>query len=181
MIAMLGLLLCLTFCLAPPVQAEPWLHVRVVEHGHDGETVRVNLPVSLVESLIPVLEEHGNVHRTYLEFEDHDLDIAELRQILTALRDAKDGQYITVESDDEHVRVEKTGEMLLVQVQDNDDDQQIHIRLRMEVLDALLSGGDKELNIRAALNALQSGEELVTVEGEDESVRIWVDESNESD
>ena len=46
---------------------------------------------------------------------------------------------------------------------------------------ALLSGSGDELNVQAALEELaRSGEgDLLTVTGDDETVRIWVDRSAE--
>ena len=51
------------------------------------------------------------------------------------------------------------------------------------MLDALLSGEGDELNIEAAIRALvEQGEgELVTVSGDDETVRVWVDNIAEAD
>ena len=52
----------------------------------------------------------------------------------------------------------------------------------MGVVEALLEGVETngELNLDAALEALAGfrGESLVTIESDDETVRIWIDESS---
>ena len=56
---LLSLLLSMT-TLAAPLAGELWLHVHVDERD-DGEDVRVNVPLSTIESLLPLLEEAGVV------------------------------------------------------------------------------------------------------------------------
>jgi hypothetical protein len=51
------------------------------------------------------------------------------------------------------------------------------VRIPAAVVDALLSGADERFNLGAALTALaKTGEgDLVTVNGNNETVRMWVD------
>ena len=53
----------------------------------------------------------------------------------------------------------------------------------LAVVDALLSAGEKEFDLLAALSALaEHGEgELVVVQDGSSSVRIWIDDKNTSD
>ncbi|MDM7915090.1 MAG: hypothetical protein QUU85_07465, partial [Candidatus Eisenbacteria bacterium] len=60
--------------------------------------------------------------------------------------------------------------------------QTVRIQVRMEVVDALLSGPEDELNLAAAVEAMQPEHgDLITVDGPDERVRIWVDDRNTTD
>jgi hypothetical protein len=179
-----------------------WIHIRVDSSDEDGERVRVNVPIELVQSLMPIVESHG-FHDGRAHLDGRDISKEELRQMVVALRDASDGEYVTVESKDENVRIAKQGNLFLVDVEDrsggrhhsdDDDDaedsggsysngsgsERVKIRLRTEVLDALLSGEDDDLNIEAAVAALRHQPEgdLVSVEGGDETVHIWIDEHN---
>lgn len=199
-----GILASLHFSLSPasptvtPASAEPWLHIKVVESAPDAETVRVNVPLSLVEAMAPLLDhaqdghddaegdedagdaEHTSRHRHHgVSFNNHHVTPAEMRAMLQAFRQAEDGEYVTVDGVDEKVRVTKSGGLFLVDVEDRGDErEQVKVRIRMEVIEALLSGGQDELNFRAAARSLRdfAGEDLVTVTSEDETVRIWIDE-----
>ena len=53
---LLGFGIVLFLGAAPALAAEKWIHVRVVEDGGSGDTVRVNLPLSAIEALIPHVE-----------------------------------------------------------------------------------------------------------------------------
>ena len=95
--------------------------------------------------------------------------------------------FVTVQEDDELVRVWKESGYLKVSVREGQGEEtggeNVDVSLPMTVVDALLSGEENELNITAAIEALvEEGEgELVTVTGEDEKVRVWVDRVAEAD
>jgi hypothetical protein len=199
-----GILVFLHISLSPAgpgvtsASAEPWLHVKVVESAPDGETVRVNVPLSLVEALVPLLDhaqegdddaedeedarDAGHTSRRHhhgMTINNHDITPAEVRALLEAFRQAEDGEYVAVDGVDEKVRVTKSGGLFLVDVEDRGEEREhVKVKIRMEVLDALLSGGKDELNFAAAAKSLRNyaGEDLVTVTSEDETVRIWIDE-----
>jgi hypothetical protein len=174
LLATLGLALLTTAAFAGPT--DYWLHVRVDEHGSDGEQVRINLPIQLVESVLPLIHDGGlRGGHLSIDMDKHDIDLPKL---LAAVRDARDGEYITVTSRDENVRVAKQGGYLLVKAVESDET--VDIRIRLSVVDALLTPADSangELNLAAAVRALaEQGEgDIVTVTGADENVRIWID------
>ena len=157
-----------------------WLHVKVDEKGDDGEMVRVNLPMDLIAKVLPLIQAEG-FDKGKVPFDGHDLNEVDIRGILTAVKDAEDGEYVTVEGPDENVRVAKKGNRLFVKVtEDGDDPEYVNIEIRMEVIEALLSGDEDGLNILAAIEALgKYGEqELVSVDASDATIRIWVDSQN---
>jgi hypothetical protein len=178
LLATLGLALLATTAFAGP--NDYWLHIRVDEHGSDGEQVRINLPIQLVESVLPLIHDKG-MQGGHLSI-DMDKHSIELPKVLAAVRDARDGEYITVTSQDENVRVAKQGGYLLVKAVDAEET--VDIRIRLSIVDALLTPADSadeidkgELNLAAAVRALaEQGEgDIVTVTGADENVRIWID------
>ncbi len=65
----------------------------------------------------------------------------------------------------------------MVSVDEGDGGENVEVRVPARVVDALLSGEGDELNLIAAMEALvDEGEgNLVTVTGDDENVRVWVD------
>jgi hypothetical protein len=157
-----------------------WLHIRVDESGPGGEKVRVNVPLSMVETLLPLMEDDGDFNGGRIRLNDHDMDAVKLRAIWKAVREAEEGEFVTVESDDENVRVSRSGPYLHVNVQDTDDNEDVKVRIPTMVMDALLSGSGDELDLVAAIRALDDhGDgELIRVDSDDENVRIWVDASH---
>jgi hypothetical protein len=161
-----------------------WLHVRVEETGAKPTTVKVNLPVSVIEKAAPLVEEKCSQHAK-LKAGKKEFDKAQLQQLWNAVRAAEDGEFVTVESAEENVRVSKSGGYLLVKVRDNSKkkNETVDVRVPLSVADALLSGPGDELDVMAAIHALarEGKGELVTVNDESSVVRIWIDEKNVSE
>jgi hypothetical protein len=162
-----------------------WLHVRV--DSDRGEKVSVNLPLSLVEKAVAMIPDehfrHGELVLDDIHWGNgHHLSIAELRDLWSELQASPDMTFVTVESDHETVRVSKSGGYVLVDAEESGD-ASAEVRIPVSVVDALLSGEGEELDIRAAIEALAlHGEgELVTVNEDDERVRVWIDGSSEAD
>lgn len=161
---------------------ERWLHVRVVSTGAKGEMVRVNVPISVAEQVLPAINAN-KLHNGKVEMRGK-LNNIDLAALLDAVRKSPDNEFVTVQSQDEHVRVAKSGDYLIVKVLENKgSEQQVDIKVPIPVVNALLSGGKDELNLLAALHALKSyGDlDLVTVTEKDQTVRIWVDARNTVD
>ena len=158
-----------------------WIHVKV--HGADkGEKVTINLPLSVIEKssgLIPAdARSSGRI-----QIDKEDLSKAELRQIWDEVRRQPDATFVTVEEVDGNVRVAKQGDYLMVHANDRGGKKEnVQVRIPTAVVNALLSGEGDQFNISAAIQALaRHGEgELVTVTGDDETVRIWVDGAAEA-
>ena len=170
----LAMLACLATGTAWAGAEGHWLHVRVQEDGKDGDRVHVNIPLSLVLAILPAIETDefrgGRIDLGRGQIEDVDL-----HQVLRAFRDAPDADFVTIGGRDETVRVAKERNYLIVNV--DDDHDRVRVRLPLDVVDALLSGADDELDLIAALDALadHGGGDLVTVESDDESIRVWID------
>jgi hypothetical protein len=173
----LPLLLAATLALGG--SGDLWIHVYVQEGGEHPETVRVNVPLSLVESVLPLIEceeiKNGRV-QILDEIEAEGID---LKAMWEALRSAEDGEYVTVESDDGHVRVAKADGLFLVKAEE--DEEKVNVRIPLDVVDALFSSEEGELDILAAVQALgrHSGQDVVTVEDGSSRVRIWIDDRQE--
>jgi len=159
-----------------------WLHVRVDET--DGAKVKVNVPVSMVEKAIAMVpEEHLREGKIHLSECCEHMSPAELRELWQEIKNSPDMTFVTVEEDDESVRVWKEAGYLKVHVLEQDKNEEVDVQVPLTVVDALLSGEGDELNIEAAIRALvEEGEgELVTVSGDDETVRVWVDDIAEAE
>lgn len=154
-----------------------WLHIKVDNTGDKTERVRVNVPLDLAEKIIPAINndkfQHGKIHCDMAKVNDIDL-----RAVLEALRDAKDNEFITVDSDHENVRVAKQAGNLVIKVKDEaKKKQKVDISIPFTVVNALLSGPKDQLDLAAAVRALADHGDtvLVTVTDGTSNVRIWVD------
>lgn len=157
-------------------QPERWLHVNV-KSSSDHETVRVNLPLSLAEKVLPAINSHqlcaGRISLRHAE-----VNGVNLRQLVDAVRQSEDGEFVTVDGPDETVRVRKAGGDLLVRVHETGaKHQDVDIHLPFPVAQALVSGPPDQLDLLAAVRALSNYGDttLVTVNDSEDHVRIWVD------
>lgn len=164
--------------------SERWLHVRVIDTNHKGETVRVNVPLEMAEKVLPAINKdrlrNGKVQINHSEIEGVDL-----KALLEAVRSSKDGEYVTVQSNDNDVRVAKQAGYMVVHVtekgfksskadKDSSDKSgksadksmdksdkpyersRVDVKVPMKVVEALLSAGKDELDVVAALRALSA-------------------------
>jgi hypothetical protein len=156
---------------------ERYLHVKV-EDASKGESVNVNVPLSMAEKVLPTINK-GDMHNGRVKIGHADMDDVDIRALLDAVRTAPDNEFVTVKEKDQDVRVAKSHGNLVVHVRDgNKDGQKVDITVPMKVVDALLSTAkDNELDVSAAIKALSDAGDslLVTVEDATEHVRIWVD------
>jgi hypothetical protein len=179
---------------ASTTKTDRWLHIRVVNSDVKAQTVRINVPLELAENVLPAISKE-RLHNGKIKIEQAHLEDVDVRAIMAAVRDAKDGQYVTVTGADQDVRVAKQGGHLLVHVEDKNSDHkygktghkanssEVEVKIPMRVVDALLSAGKDELDVVAALHALaaQGDTELVSVKSDDSTVRIWLDTKNTGD
>ncbi|GAC1623362.1 MAG: hypothetical protein PVS2B2_24720 [Candidatus Acidiferrum sp.] len=158
-----------------------WLHIRIDNKESKGEVVRVNVPIEMAEKILPAINQqnlrHGKVH-----IDSGRLNDIDVRAILDAVRTSKDSEYVTVQSNENDVRVAKNGGTLFVNVTDKSGPKKsrVEVKIPMKVIDALFSAGKDEVDVVAALHALSAhgDTELVTVKGDDNDIRIWMDAKN---
>jgi len=195
--------------------AERWLHIAVDGKNDKDERVRVNVPISLARAVLASVDRgklnHGIVHI------NGRMDDVDVRGILKAIKAAPDGEFVTVETHDTDVKVQKSGGMLLIHVvdacahhkakaadttdnetpadehhrrhgfslgcSDSNGNENVDVRVPLEVADALFSGPSDELNVVAALDLLSkhSQMELATVQDSQNRVRIWMNTKTTQD
>jgi hypothetical protein len=203
-------LLALGVASAAPLAAQtatPWLHVRV-EEARDASKVSVNLPLSVVEAVLKaspeMIERHGRIHLGG----HHGMQLEDLRRVWKELAAVGDAELVSVESEDENVKVQRKGDLVEVLVdhkprvdregkegkegKDAKDAkqgptesrkargaEQVHVEIPVSLVDALLSGEGDEPNIEAAVSELRKLRgDIVRVHDDDSHVRVWVDEQN---
>jgi len=160
----------------------PWIHVQVTESGEKAESVHVNLPLSLARVALQVAPK--KMTEKFTEgLAEHDLKLADIRALWEEVKRTGDAEFVTVESDDETVKVARDGNRIRVFVEsfgkDEGDEakETVQVEIPIEVVDALLSGEGDELNLEAAVARLgeQRGE-IVNVKDGESRVRVWIDE-----
>lgn len=175
-----------------------WLHVRVVSSDSKGETVKVNIPLELAEKVLPAINK-DRLHNGKVTINHSELDGVDCRALLAALKDTKDGEFVTVQAHDSDVQVAKQNGYMLVHVTEKRWDEgkdsknaksgkmteksRVEVKVPMKVVEALFSAGKDELDVVAALRALSAhgDTELVSVKDEENTVRVWLDSKNVSD
>jgi hypothetical protein len=166
------------------VSKDRWLHVRVISSDAKGETVRVNVPLELAERVLPAINK-DRLHAGKVKIDDAHVNDVDLRALVDAIRTSKDGEFVTVQSNDCDVRVAKLNNHLIIHVLDkqNPKKSEVEVKVPMKVVDALFSAGKDELDLVAALHALsaQGDTELVSVKDHENTVRVWLDSKNVMD
>jgi hypothetical protein len=179
---------------------DQWIHVRVESREDKTETVRVNVPVDMAVKVLPAIK-NKNLCDGKVHIDSGHIDDVDLHTMLDAVRTAKDGEYVTVESKDDNVRVAKSSGYLYIHVTEKKPSEKtakaagdkdssaknatlkqskVEVKIPMKVVDALLSAGKDELDVVAALRALSANGdmELVSVKDDDNTVRVWIDSKN---
>jgi translation elongation factor EF-1alpha len=177
---------------------EQWIHVRVESTEDKGETVRVNVPVEMAEKVLPAINK-DNLRNGKVHIDSAHMDDVDFRALLDAIRTSKDGEYVTVQSRENDVRVAKNNGYLYVYVTEKPSAKstaksetgkpnsakvsKVEVKVPMKVVDALFSAGKDELDIVAALRALSANgdTELVNVKDSENTVRVWIDSRNVAD
>jgi hypothetical protein len=167
-----------------------WLHVRVDDPDSKGEIVRVNIPLELAEKVLPTINK-DQFHNGRVKIDHFDCNGVDFHALLNAVRDSKDGEFVTVQDKDQDVRVAKQNNYFLVHVIDKESSKDskdhkrsnVEVKIPMKVVDALFSAGKDEVDLVAGLHALalQGDTELVSVKDHDQTVRVWLDSKNVSD
>jgi len=163
--------------------AEKYLHVNV-EDPTKGESVNVNVTLSMAEKILPAINNH-NLHDGKVWIHNADMNGVEVRALLDAVRTAPDNEFVTVKDKDSDVRVAKANGNIIVHVIDKrNKEQKVDVTVPLKIVDALFdTAKNNELDIAAALRALSEAGDvlLVTVQDSSQKVRVWVDSRSTQD
>lgn len=162
---------------APLGAADPdrWLNVNVLDKS-DGTKVEVHLPIQLVVAVLNSIDAE-NLHggKVQLDIEDADIDWP---QLLAAVKGAPDGEFVKVDAPDAKVQVSKRAGTLYVNVVETAEDHAtVNVTLPMSMIDALQFDDANQIDMAALLTGLDQlpDGDLVTVEADDATVRVWVE------
>jgi hypothetical protein len=163
--AAVPLLLCLL------VYATGLAIVDIREGGPGGTRLIVPVPLALASTaLLFVDQKHERIRWPGLE-QHRDAAIRLARE----LQRAPDARFVEVESPGERVTVDKSGDILVVEVQDGD--REVLVRVPIAALGELIERYDGESfqasDLLAAVRKAPPGE-CVRVHDGDDHVRVWI-------
>ena len=154
-----------------------WVNVHVTEHT-EGTNVEVHLPLNLVLSVLRSVDV-DNFHHGHIDLDiDHaDMDV-DWPGILAAVKDAPDGEFVTVTSPDANVNVRKEGGTLYIDVDELEgENAKVKVTLPMQFMDALAINEESQIDVAALLESFDAfpNGDIVTVESSEANVRVWIE------
>ena len=153
-----------------------WINVNVTENS-SNTNVEVHLPLNLVLTVLRNVDVE-NFHGGQVDLDlDEDMDI-NFPEIIAAVKDAPDGEFVTVTSDEADVNVYKQGGNLFVTVNQKDDEMaKVEVTVPLELMDALSFGEENTLDVAALLQSMDKlpDGELVKVTSNEANVRVWIE------
>lgn len=153
----------------------PWLHLEVKENKNEPVLVKVNLPVSLVDVALNIIKDE-KLHNGRIKLKHSEISVADMKKIWFELKNAGNADFVTVEKSNETVRISREGNFVLVKVTENQEPK-VDLKIPVSVVDALLDGPGDELNLKAAVAAMQEKQvgDILTVHANNTKVRLWID------
>jgi len=153
----------------------PWLHLEVKENKTEPVLVKVNLPVSLVDVALNIIKDE-KLHEGRIRLKHSEISVADMKRIWAELKNAGNAEFVTVEKSHETVRISREGNFVLVKVTE-DQENKVDLKIPVSVVDALLEGPGDELNLKAAVAAMQEKQigDILTVKANNTQVRLWID------
>jgi len=167
--------LFMAICLVAGATDGKWLNVHVTEN-ESNTNVKVHLPLNLVLSIIGAVDVEG-FEKGKVQLHTEDIDI-EWLELFASIKDAVDGEYLVVESDDADVNVTKKADTILVTVdQKVDEKAQVEIILPSQLINAIEIDDEDRIDVAALLKAFDDfpAGDLVRVTSADANVRVWVE------
>ncbi len=170
--------LALFLALISPLEAQKkdaWFHLEVKENKTEPEYVKVNLPIAMVDVALNLVKDK-QFNKGRLKLHSSDISITDMKKIWNELRKSGNAEFVTVENKNETVRVAKEGNHVVVKITENKNPK-VDLRIPVSVVDALLAAEGDELDLKAALVAMQKQNvgDILTVNDNNTQVRIWID------
>jgi hypothetical protein len=181
-VTVLGALACAASLGMPPATlaagtGTPWIHVRV-EDGKKPSKVAVNIPLSVADAVLAAapsdIVAKGKLH---IGCHGRGVSIASLRKAWAELRKAGDTELVSVEEEDQTVKIAREADRVHVRVTSTRKGEKVNIEVPVAAVDALFAGEGEDLDLRGALEEIRKVKgDVVQVDDGDSKVRIWIDE-----
>ena len=145
-----------------------FLRIEINETKEEGSHVNVRLPLNLInafeETVRDAIEE--------VDFEGHEINV---RQIWETLKEAGPTDFIEINDAKGSVRVSTTGSQILISA-DGEYRDKVSMTIPYELCDAKKKKKENlDFNRIVAILESMAGRDLVMVNSEDATVRIWIE------
>lgn len=151
-----------------------WMRVEITKEGNENPAVKVNLPLSLIEVVVDSIDKREFMAQ--IEKEHPKLNIPKLWRSIRRM-DGED--FLTVETENEHIRVWKDQDLFRISVREEKADQaNIQVKIPLAIMDYLFESRDGSFSFQDLVGELRGHLPLtlVTVDKDDERIRIWLEE-----
>jgi hypothetical protein len=167
--------------------AERWIHVRVEGAKGGSASLSLNLPVTMASAALAAIPSDTQ-HHEHGKFDlQASVNGVDLRAMLDAVRNSPDGVSASLERNNTHVSVAKSGSNLLIKIVANPSAEHhsgktIAIKVPIAVVRAMLTPNSDQVDVDAGLRAIaREGDVDVTVNAEKETVHVWTDSRTQAD
>lgn len=173
--ATLLLAVAVTLLATPPAAAADgalWLRVDVIKAGEEAGRVKINVPLSLMEVVIESAD--GSMFSPMDVAKGH-VDIAKMWQ---SIRDMASEEIMTIEAEDEIIKVWKDREYFRVDVNDADEGANVEVKIPIGLMDYLFTKEHTKFDFQELVGTLRGYAplQLVKVVSNDENVSVWIEE-----
>lgn len=151
-----------------------WMRVEVLDQGGEHSKVKINLPLSLIEVVVDSIDK-----REFMAEFEEDHPSIDIKKLWGQIRKMDAQEFVTIESDEENVRVWKDNDFFRVNVKKaGEKEANVEIKLPLAVMDYLFETSSKDLSYEDLVDSLRGHLPLtvVQVQGDDENVKIWLEE-----
>ena len=137
--------------------------------GEEPVVFKVTLPMTLIESVRPQIEEAINE----INLDEQGIDLPGIWQ---SIKDAGPNEFVTIKNEEADVKVSTNETHFLVRVNDKQKGEDIDISLPLALGDALFGNGI-ELDYDSIIDALLSlgDQDLIKVTSPSINGRVWID------
>jgi len=150
-----------------------WLKVEVHDSGSGRANVKVNVPLSLIEVVIDSIDKREFMANLQ---DEHHLD---LQKLWREVRNMNGSDFVTVETDEENVRVWKDYDFFRIDVDKIDGKEgRVEVKLPLAIMDYLFESKRRNFDFAELVDQLRGHLPLTLVQmrDEDHSVKIWMEE-----
>jgi hypothetical protein len=149
------------------------LRVDVNWKGDHADKVKVSVPLSLIEVVVDSVDT-TDIMRDLKT--DKGIDI---RKLWRELKNADVNEFVTIEKDNEKVKVYKDKDTFRVTVQEEDyDTPNVEIRIPFSVMDYMTQDHKDGFKLSEMLSGLKSQLPLTIVDArhDDKTIKVWLEE-----
>ncbi|MFQ5701006.1 MAG: hypothetical protein ACE5HU_04095 [Acidobacteriota bacterium] len=149
-----------------------WLRVEVRQNSDDHTRVKIAVPLSLVQV---VLESRGP--GGFLDQINHGHAGIDLAKMWRSVRDMDVDEFATIETDEEQIKVWKDTEFFRVSIQEDKNATLIDVKLPLALMDYLFDSDGTDFNFQQLIETLGDAAPLtlISVQSDEESVKIWIE------